>query len=174
MTGSAGLPRIDLEQVVGGADQLPLAVCGDQAPSGNGSDTSVVFDLGEDGLDDRGSLLVGLAASWTVEFGDHRGGQRVGITGPAPSEELIDPGSGHPELLGCFQCVDLPGRDPVEERSAGLLGFGDLLQLPGTARGDERLHASECDVVDAPVAGVGGDPADAPLLPGGLRCGPDR
>ena len=60
---------VDLEQVVGGADQLPLAVCGDQAPSGDGSDTSVVFDLGEDRLDARGSLLVGLAASWTVELG---------------------------------------------------------------------------------------------------------
>ena len=76
---------VDLEQVVGGADQFPFAVRGGQASSGDGADTSVGFDLGEDGLDARGSLLVGLAASGTVQFGDHGGGQRVGITSSAPS-----------------------------------------------------------------------------------------
>src|SRR3954453_17553290 len=83
-TGRLGRP-VDLEQVVGGADQFPLAVRGGQASSGDGADTSIVFDLGKDGLDARGSLLVGLAASGTVEFGDHGGGQRVGVTSPAPS-----------------------------------------------------------------------------------------
>jgi hypothetical protein len=57
---------VNLHQVVGGADQLPFAVgCGEPAPC-EGAELPVVFDLREHGLDARGPLVVGPAASWGV------------------------------------------------------------------------------------------------------------
>jgi hypothetical protein len=48
---------VDLQEVVGPHEQLPLAVCGGLAPAHEPSGTPGVFDLAEDRLDDVLSLL---------------------------------------------------------------------------------------------------------------------
>ena len=165
---------VDLQQVVGCADQLPLAVCGGKPSTADGSDAAVVLDLSEHRLDARGSLPVGLAATWAVELGDHRGGQRVGIAGTPTAEQLVDSGSGDLELLGGLQRVEFTGLDTVQDLGALLFGLGDPCELAGPAGSDERLDAFQVDIVAAPVARVGDDSADAPLFAGGsqiLLCG---
>ncbi len=83
-------------------------------------------------------FLVGAAAAWSSEFRAHRGRQRVGVARAAASQELVDPGAGDPELLGGVAGVGLPGRDAIKDSGPSGLRLGDLVQLPCSARSDER------------------------------------
>src|SRR5437762_2176402 len=59
-----------LQEVVGGADQLPFAVDGRQSASCQAADLAVVLDLREHRLDRGGSLLVEGAPFGRVDLGD--------------------------------------------------------------------------------------------------------
>ena len=80
---------VELEQVVGGADEFPLAVGGGEASAGDGSDLAVVLDLGEDGFDGSCSSRVGSAASWAVDLRDGGCGELVGVTGSSSPQDLV-------------------------------------------------------------------------------------
>src|SRR5205814_707898 len=62
----------ELEEVVGGGDELPFAVHGGHAATGEASDAAVVFGLAEHGLDRRGSLLVEPPTAGCRELRGHR------------------------------------------------------------------------------------------------------
>ena len=162
---------VELEQVVGGADELPLAVGCGEASAGDGSDLAVVLDLGEDGFDGSGSSRVGSASSGAVDLRDGCCCELVGVTGSSSPQDLVDPGHGDAEFLGGFGLGELTGLDLVDDLGAVLLGLGDLVELAGPAGCDEGLHPGQVDVVLAPVAGVGDDPADPAAFAGLLEVG---
>ena len=62
-----GVPP-ELEDVVRGGDELPFAVHGGHAATGEASDAAVVFGLTEHGLDRRASLLVEPSTAWVASF----------------------------------------------------------------------------------------------------------
>jgi hypothetical protein len=85
---------------------------------------------------------------------------------------LVDPSSGDVELLGRLQRVELTRLDPIEDLAAYLFGLDDPRELAGTARGNKRLDAFQIHIVAAPVARIGHDYSDAPLLAGSSQILP--
>ena len=99
-----------------------------------------MLDLGEDGLDGPGSSGVGPASVGAVDLGDGGCGELVGVAGAASAEDLIDTGHRDPEVLGGLVLGQFAGLGLVDDLAAALLGLGDLAELAGPARCDERIH----------------------------------
>jgi hypothetical protein len=144
---------VELQEVVGRADQAPFGANGGPAPSVKAIQATVELGLGEHRLDELLSLSIELAAVVGVEHPAHEG---VEATVPAGSRRLASAGvrrDQHPDAVGddAFHLVLVPIAG-VREHDLRILGDAGGVKL-AAGRVEDRFEMAEVGRVDGDLGG---------------------